>query len=121
MLTSAQHALENSPAVCRDTIQILCGSFEDGELEGLIQCLEEDGHICNVFADADLARELGELTRTANRANATIYTIDPRGLVGGPDLDELFVTIGDKVYKRKVRQKGLLNFEAPVTPERPRL
>jgi VWFA-related protein len=42
----------------------------------------------NKFADADLARELSELTRTANRANATIYTIDPRGLVGGPDLDE---------------------------------
>ena len=42
----------------------------------------------HVFADADLARELGELTRTANRANATIYTIDPRGLVAGADLDE---------------------------------
>ncbi|MEW5983305.1 MAG: VWA domain-containing protein [Acidobacteriota bacterium] len=40
------------------------------------------------FADADLARELAELTRTANRANATIYTIDPRGLVGMPDIDE---------------------------------
>ena len=42
----------------------------------------------NQFADADLAMELAELTRAANRANATIYTIDPRGLVGGPDLDE---------------------------------
>jgi VWFA-related protein len=40
------------------------------------------------FADADLARELGDLTRSANRANATIYTIDPRGLVGGSDIDE---------------------------------
>jgi VWFA-related protein len=40
------------------------------------------------FAEADLARELAELTREANRANATIYTIDPRGLVGGPDLNE---------------------------------
>ncbi len=40
------------------------------------------------FADADLARELAELTRTANRANATIYTLDPRGLVGMPDIDE---------------------------------
>ena len=28
------------------------------------------------------------MTRTANRANATIYTIDPRGLVAGADLDE---------------------------------
>jgi len=41
-----------------------------------------------LFAEADLAMELAELTRAANRANATIYTIDPRGLVGGPDLDE---------------------------------
>ena len=40
------------------------------------------------FADADLVRELAELTRAANRANATIYTIDPRGLVGMPDLDD---------------------------------
>jgi hypothetical protein len=32
-------------------------------------------------------RELGELTRAANRANASFYTIDPRGLVGGPDID----------------------------------
>ena len=40
------------------------------------------------FAEADLARELSELTRAANRANATIYAIDPRGLVGGPSLDD---------------------------------
>lgn len=42
----------------------------------------------NEFAAADLASELAEVTRQANRSNATIYTIDPRGLVGGPDLDE---------------------------------
>ncbi|MPZ18088.1 MAG: VWA domain-containing protein [Luteitalea sp.] len=40
------------------------------------------------FADADLVRELAELTRACNRANVTMYTIDPRGLVGMPDLDE---------------------------------
>jgi VWFA-related protein len=40
------------------------------------------------FSEADLAMELAELTRAANRANATIYTIDPRGLVGGPDLNQ---------------------------------
>jgi VWFA-related protein len=40
------------------------------------------------FADADLAAELAELTREANSANATLYTIDPRGLVGGSDIDE---------------------------------
>ena len=42
----------------------------------------------NEFSFADLANELSELTREANRANATIYTIDPRGLVGMPDLDQ---------------------------------
>jgi VWFA-related protein len=42
----------------------------------------------NKFAEADLVAELAELTRQANRSNATLYTIDPRGLVGGPDLDE---------------------------------
>jgi VWFA-related protein len=42
----------------------------------------------NQFAFADLVSDLAEVTRAANRANTTIYTIDPRGLVGGPDLDE---------------------------------
>jgi VWFA-related protein len=40
------------------------------------------------FSDADLAYELAEITRAANRANTTIYTIDPRGLVAGSDIDE---------------------------------
>jgi VWFA-related protein len=34
------------------------------------------------FADAELTRQLIDLTKDANRANATFYTIDPRGLVG---------------------------------------
>jgi VWFA-related protein len=42
----------------------------------------------NQFSFADLASEISELTRQANRANTTMYTIDPRGLVGMPDLDE---------------------------------
>jgi VWFA-related protein len=55
----------------------------------------------NQFADADLARELAEVTRTANRANATLYTIDPRGLVAGADLDEQLspVEYGEHVRK----------------------
>lgn len=40
------------------------------------------------FSDADLAYELSEITRAANRANTTIYSIDPRGLVAGQDIDE---------------------------------
>jgi VWFA-related protein len=55
----------------------------------------------NQFADADLARELSEVTRTANRANATLYTIDPRGLVAGSDLDE---TLDPQEYGEHVRK-----------------
>jgi VWFA-related protein len=54
------------------------------------------------FADADLAREEAELTRAANRANATIYTVDPRGLVAGADLDEQV----DPVQWQTVLQKS---------------
>jgi VWFA-related protein len=39
------------------------------------------------FLPGDLFLQLTELTRAANRANATFYTIDPRGLVAGPDMD----------------------------------
>src|SRR5262249_37260467 len=40
------------------------------------------------FADAALARDLQNLTDTANRANATIFTIDPRGIVAAADVAE---------------------------------
>ena len=40
------------------------------------------------FADAELVRDMAEVTRGANRANATLYTIDPRGLVAGGDIGE---------------------------------
>jgi VWFA-related protein len=55
------------------------------------------------FSDADLARELAEVTRTANRANATLYTIDPRGLVAGADLDEQLDPVEYNNYVRKTQ------------------
>ena len=54
----------------------------------------------NQFAEADLAMELSELTRAANRANATIYTIDPRGLIAGQDLDDEVPTQEWNAYVR---------------------
>jgi VWFA-related protein len=54
------------------------------ELDSLLQQQKQN----ETFSDADLAMDLGEVTRAANRANTTIYTIDPRGLVAGTDIDE---------------------------------
>ena len=53
-----------------------------------------------MLAEADLVRELAELTRAANRANATIYTIDPRGLIAGQDLDDEVPTQEWNAYVR---------------------
>jgi VWFA-related protein len=53
------------------------------------------------FSDADLAMDLREVTRTANRANTTIYTIDPRGLVAGGDIAEQVDTQEWNDYLRK--------------------
>jgi VWFA-related protein len=63
----------------------LSQSGDDGSIDNDVNPFSMQN---NRFAEADLVSELAELTRQANRANATLYTIDPRGLVGGPDLDE---------------------------------
>ena len=56
----------------------------------------------NTFAAADLVSELAELTRAANRANATIYTIDPRGLVAGPAINQ--TTLDSRDWLDHVRE-----------------
>jgi VWFA-related protein len=57
----------------------------------------------NKFADTDLAIQLNETTREANRANATFYSIDPRGLVAGQDLDEQVDTTAWETHLRKTQ------------------
>jgi VWFA-related protein len=54
----------------------------------------------NKFHMADLVSDLSWLTRNANRANVTMYTIDPRGLVGMPDLDEKIDMVEWQAYVR---------------------
>lgn len=40
---------------------------------------------------------------------------------GGPNRDELYVTVGERVFKRKTKAKGVLSFEAPLKPPTPHL
>lgn len=40
---------------------------------------------------------------------------------GGPNFDVLYITCGDKVFKRKVKPQGALPFQTPITPAPPRL
>jgi len=54
------------------------------------------------LGESDLVRELAELTRQANRANVNFYTIDPRGLTAGPDIDQNDVNVNE--YQTFVRK-----------------
>jgi sugar lactone lactonase YvrE len=40
---------------------------------------------------------------------------------GGANMDELYITNGDKVFKRKTKVKGVLSWRAPIKPAAPRL
>jgi gluconolactonase len=40
---------------------------------------------------------------------------------GGPNMDEMFITNGDKVFKRKTKVKGIVSWRPPVKPPAPRL
>jgi gluconolactonase len=60
----------------------------------------------------------------AGRVNCIIPT--PNGRVanvcfGGPEFDTLFATCGDRVFKRKVKVKGINASEGPIKPAPPRL
>ena len=67
----------------------------------------------NQFNDAELSSRLSELTRQANRANATFYTFDPRGLVAGQDLDEQVDPMEWETHLRK--QQDSLRVMADLT------
>ena len=60
----------------------------------------------------------------AGRVNAIIPT--PNGKAsnlcfGGGNFDTLYVTAGEKVFKRKVKVKGVNTFQEPIKPAAPRL
>ena len=40
---------------------------------------------------------------------------------GGPNFDEMYVTNGDKVFKRKTKVKGVMSWRAAIKPPPPRL
>jgi sugar lactone lactonase YvrE/enterochelin esterase-like enzyme len=60
----------------------------------------------------------------AGRVNCIIPTPNARVsnlCFGGENFDILYATCGDRVYKRKVKPKGALSFQAPLQPAPPRL
>jgi gluconolactonase len=73
-----------------------------------------------------VATHLGvQICDQAGRVIGIIDRPGPRRLsnvdFGGPGLSDLFVTEGDKVYRRKTRAVGVQSGAAPITPPSPKL
>jgi VWFA-related protein len=86
----------NSPYESRMGSQLL-----QDDSEGSTRSSDPNAYNGQPFAEGDLVRDLSELARAANRANATLYTIDPRGLIAGQDLDEQVDPVEWQDYLRK--------------------
>ncbi len=86
-----------------------CDTSSDGSDSGNQgNCVSSNGRVDpnlqpqgSQFADAELVRDMADVTRAANRANATLYTIDPRGLVAGGDIGENVDPIEWETYVSK--------------------
>lgn len=59
-------------------------------------------------------RVIGIISKPQNKWLANV-------VFGGRNMDTLFVTCTDKVYRRKTKAKGVLSFQDPILPPSPRL
>jgi len=90
------------------------GSGADG------MCVDAEGRLY-------VATELGiQFCDQAGRVNGIISKPEPAAwatdvCLGGKDLNELYLAAGDKVWRRKLKAKAALAFQAPVKPPAPRL
>jgi gluconolactonase len=85
-----------------------------------------DGMAVDTLGRLYVTTELGiQICDQAGRVNGIIPKPQRAGLsnitFGGPDLSELFVTCGDKVFKRKTKARGVLGFQPPFRPPPPKL
>jgi len=85
-----------------------------------------DGMTVDAVGRLYVTTEIGlQICDQAGRVNGIVLKPQNKWLsnpvFGGPNLDTLFVTCGDKVYKRKTKATGVLSSRAPIQPPPPRL
>ncbi len=89
---------------------------DDAGADGL--CVDRDGRLY-------VATRMGvQVCDQAGRVNVILPLPSPRVTnlrFGGEDFSTLFVTCGDRVYKRAMKVKGANAFEPPIKPAAPRL
>ena len=86
-----------------------------------------DGLRCDTAGRVYVTSRLGiQIMDQIGRVNAILplppSTFNPSNVCfGGPDFNILYVSYGDKVYRRKLKTRGANNFEKPIKPVVPRL
>ncbi len=85
-----------------------------------------DGMTVDTEGRLYVATRLGvQLLDQPGRVNFIIAKPQPGWLAnvtfGGPELDTLYATCADKVYRRKLNAKGAVSWQPPVMPPRPGL
>ncbi len=85
-----------------------------------------DGMTCDAEGRLYVTTRLGlQICDQAGRVNAILPKPHSGWLsnvcFGGAELDTLYVTCGDQVFKRKTRVKGVVPWRSPVKPAAPRL
>ena len=86
-----------------------------------------DGLKCDTSGRVYVATRIGiQILDQLGRVNA-ILSIPPSNsqssncCFGGPDFNILYVSCGDKIYRRKLKVRGVNSFDNPIKPATPRL
>jgi gluconolactonase len=86
-----------------------------------------DGIRCDTAGRIYVASKIGiQVMDQLGRVNAILPVPPSNGqssnvCFGGPDFNILYVSCGDKVYRRKLKTKGANTFIGPIKPANPRL
>jgi sugar lactone lactonase YvrE/enterochelin esterase-like enzyme len=86
-----------------------------------------DGIRCDTAGRAFVATRMGiQILDQLGRVNAIIPAPPSNGQTsnvyfGGPDFNILYVTAGDKVFRRKLKTRGVNSFDKPIKPGNPRM
>jgi sugar lactone lactonase YvrE len=86
-----------------------------------------DGLKCDTAGRVFVATRMGiQVLDQLGRVNAILPTPPSNSQTsnvyfGGPALNTLYVTAGDKVFRRKLKTKGVNSFEKPLAPGTPRM
>jgi len=84
-----------------------------------------DGLRCDTAGRVYVATRLGiQILDQLGRVNAILPS--PAGQIsnccfGGANFDSIYISCGDKVYRRKLKTRGANTFEDPIKPAKPRL